>query len=185
MIPGVLRVASCEEELVRFAPCGQSVITASTDASHREHDMNRSIRLRRQVSAALLLAFTLHTTARAADPAAASAATASEASVGSLAAAGSVVVGGSLALLAVAGTAVVASVTVVGASTVMVLRGASDAATASVRVVGNASLAVGSVVDVVAVSTGCVLMSAGRIVAFVPNEVGRALVHQRPLASLR
>lgn len=147
--------------------------------------MNRSIRIRKQVSAALVLAFTIHTTAMAGDPAGASAAGASEASAGSLAVAGSVVVGGSLALLAAGGSAVVASVTVVGAGTVVVLRGASDAATASIRIAGAASVVVGSVVDVVAVGTGCVLMSAGRVVAFVPNEVGRALVRQRPLASLR
>ena len=132
----------------------------------------------------LALTAGLQGVAFARDPSAASAA-ASQASTGSVAEAGSVLVGGSIVALGLAGSAVVTSVEAVGEGSVVVLQGLSDATTASIRVVGGVSVAVGSVVEVVALSTGCVLINAGRMIAFVPNEVGRALVHQRPLASLR
>ncbi|MEO8937742.1 MAG: hypothetical protein ABI277_06005 [Burkholderiaceae bacterium] len=138
---------------------------------------------RRDKWIAVLLAATLtHTTASAQDPAGAS--EASAASAASVAIASSVVVRGSIATLAFAGSVVVTAVDAVGESTVVALRDASDGAEASVRIAGVASVAVGAVVEVVASSTGCALISAGRMIAFIPNEIGRALVHQRPLASL-
>ncbi len=63
------------------------------------------------------------------------------------------------------------------ASTVWVLERASDGARASVTLAGGASLAVGSVVVCTAVSAGWVLSAAGRAIAIVPNEIGRALLH--------
>jgi hypothetical protein len=41
-----------------------------------------------------------------------------------------------------------------------------------------ASIAVGDTVSVIAEATGASLIVAGRLVAFVPNEVGHALVYQ-------
>lgn len=66
-------------------------------------------------------------------------------------------------------------------STVWVLERASDGARASVTVsgavVGGASLLVGAAVTVTAVSAGWVLSAAGQVIAFVPNEIGKALLH--------
>ena len=60
---------------------------------------------------------------------------------------------------------------------------ASDGARASLHVTGEiaggASQALGSVITVTAVSTGYILASAGRAIAFVPNEVGAALLYTR------
>ncbi len=60
---------------------------------------------------------------------------------------------------------------------VWVLERASDGARASVRFAGQASAVIGTAVVVTAVSTGWVLSAAGAAVAFIPNEIGRALLH--------
>jgi len=64
---------------------------------------------------------------------------------------------------------------------VWVLERASDGARASVRLgseaAGALSVAAGAVVVVTAVSTGWVLSSASRAIAFIPNEIGAALLY--------
>jgi len=68
-----------------------------------------------------------------------------------------------------------------GDGLVLVLQSASSAAETSARVsaeaVQAASVGVGTSVRVVAESTGYSLMAAGKLLAFVPNEIGRALLH--------
>lgn len=65
--------------------------------------------------------------------------------------------------------------------TVYVLERVSDGVRASIRVVGKvagqASLAVGTAVTVSAFAAGVVLSAAGQVLAFVPNAVGKALLH--------
>jgi hypothetical protein len=65
--------------------------------------------------------------------------------------------------------------------TVLVLQRASDGAEFSVRTaseLGQAiGVSVGSAVQVVAESTGHVLVASGKVLAFIPNELGRALLH--------
>ncbi len=99
-----------------------------------------------------------------------------------LAAEGSaLVVYGSLSAVAASGTAVVGSVEAAGDASVVVLAGASGAAQAAVRLSGRAaraaSLVVGTSVEVVATSTGHLLVAAGNVVAFIPNEIGKALLY--------
>ncbi len=64
---------------------------------------------------------------------------------------------------------------------VWVLQRASDGARASVllsaRAAGGMSVAVGTVVTVAAISTGWVLSVAGQAIAFIPNQVGAALLY--------
>ena len=64
---------------------------------------------------------------------------------------------------------------------VWVLERASDGARLSVKwaslSVGMASVAVGTVVTVTAVSAGWLLSTAGEVIALVPNTLGRALLH--------
>lgn len=66
-------------------------------------------------------------------------------------------------------------------TTVWLLERASDGARTSVTVsgavIGGASLLVGAAVTVTAVSAGWLLSAAGQVIAFVPNELGRALLH--------
>ena len=88
---------------------------------------------------------------------------------------------GSLSAVAASGTVVVDSVEVAGDASLLVLAGASDAGRAAIRLSGRAargaSLAAGTGVSLVALSTGYLLVSAGNIICFVPNELGKALLH--------
>ena len=65
--------------------------------------------------------------------------------------------------------------------TVWVLERASDGARASVRLGANAagalSVAAGTAVVVTALSTGWVLSAASQAIAFIPNEIGAALLY--------
>ena len=69
--------------------------------------------------------------------------------------------------------------------TVYLLARASDGARASVRLAGAATqgsaLAVGNVVTVGVIGSGVVLSAAGEMIAFIPNAVGRALLHNERL----
>jgi hypothetical protein len=68
---------------------------------------------------------------------------------------------------------------------VCVLERASDGAVASVELVGRGvgavSLAAGTVVGVTVIGSGVVLSAAGEAIAFVPNALGRALLHNERL----
>ncbi len=70
--------------------------------------------------------------------------------------------------------------------TVYVLERMSDGAKASIDVSGKAagavSTAVGTVVFVSIISTGVVLSVAGKVIAFIPNEMGRALLHNEKVS---
>ena len=61
--------------------------------------------------------------------------------------------------------------------TTWVLERATDGVRASVKLTGNASVAVGSSVAVTAVAAGTVLSVAGQAIAFIPSEIGAALLH--------
>lgn len=75
----------------------------------------------------------------------------------------------------------VISITAVGQGTVWVLERASDGARFSLTLSGAAvvgtSVAAGAAVTSVALSTGWVLSAAGRAIAFIPNEIGKALLY--------
>ncbi len=94
---------------------------------------------------------------------------------------------GSLSLLAGASEVVIVSAEKVGDGVILVLAGASEAARVTVNLSGKAvqgmALAVGTTVSVVAASTGYVLVCAGKVLAFVPNEAGKALLHHSKAGS--
>jgi hypothetical protein len=75
----------------------------------------------------------------------------------------------------------VVAVEATSAGTVWVLERASDGARASVHLASHAagglSVAAGTAVVVTAMSTGWVLSAAGRAIAFIPNEIGAALLY--------
>jgi hypothetical protein len=72
---------------------------------------------------------------------------------------------------------VVTSARVVGNGIELSLRGVSNGVETSALVARDASVGVGTSVKVVAESTGYALIAAGRMIAFVPNEVARSLLH--------
>ena len=65
--------------------------------------------------------------------------------------------------------------------TVWVLERASDGARATLHFSGHvaqgAALSIGGAVMVTALASGVVLSAAGNAIAFIPNEIGRALLH--------
>jgi len=77
------------------------------------------------------------------------------------------------------GSIVVTSVQASAEGTVWVVESVADGVKGSVcfagRAVEAAGIAVGTVLVATAVSTGTVLSNAGRVVAFIPNEIGRSL----------
>lgn len=92
------------------------------------------------------------------------------------------------AVLSVVGaTLVVKAVQSTVQGSVYVLERVSDGVRVSVQVggkaLGAASMAVGTVVTVSVIAAGTILMVAGEAIAFVPNEVGRALLYNRRLSN--
>ena len=74
--------------------------------------------------------------------------------------------------------AVEASVT----GTVLVLERASDGARTSVHLSGHALAGVGTVLVSTAVSAGWILSAAGEAIAFIPNELGNALLYNERIS---
>jgi hypothetical protein len=88
--------------------------------------------------------------------------------------------------LSVAGAVLVVKAIELGArGSVCVLERTSDGARVSLNItasgVGAVALSVGSAVVVSTIGAGAVLSAAGEVVAFVPNAIGRALLHNQRL----
>ncbi len=75
----------------------------------------------------------------------------------------------------------VVSIEASATGTVWLLERASDGARATLHFSGHvaqgAALSVGGAVMVTALASGVVLSAAGQAIAFIPNELGRALLH--------
>jgi hypothetical protein len=85
-------------------------------------------------------------------------------------------------ILSTAGTVlVVKTVESTARGIVYVLERASDGATASVelvgKAVGGASIVAGTVVTVSVIGSGVVLSALGEAIAFIPNVLGKSLLH--------
>ncbi|MGZ3183826.1 MAG: hypothetical protein ACXU8N_15425 [Telluria sp.] len=97
------------------------------------------------------------------------------------------VVGGSVQVLAGAGSVVVRSVELSADGAVLVLETIAGGARVSVRVSGEAarglSLAAGATVEASTIATGTLLVAAGRVIAFLPNEAGKALLYHARVAA--
>lgn len=89
------------------------------------------------------------------------------------------------ALLSTGAAFTVVAVEAVSEGTVWVLERASDGArlslTLSGTAVGGVSVVAGTAVVAVASTAGWVLSAAGRAVAFIPNDIGKALLHHQRL----
>jgi hypothetical protein len=70
--------------------------------------------------------------------------------------------------------------------TVWLLERASDGARVSVRfagrLLGATALSIGTAVTVGTLASGHVLSAAGRAIAFIPNEIGAALLHNEQVS---
>lgn len=91
------------------------------------------------------------------------------------------IVQGSVDTLAAASELTVTSIATAADVSTIVLRDLSKAAEISVQVAsevaGAMSLAIGTAVQVVAEATGYSLVYAGKVLAFIPNEAGKAMLH--------
>lgn len=84
-------------------------------------------------------------------------------------------------ILSAGATLTVVAVEASATGAVWVLERASDGARATLKLgagaAGGLSVAAGTVVVVTALSTGWVLSTASRAIAFIPNEIGQALLY--------
>ena len=75
----------------------------------------------------------------------------------------------------------VVAVSAAAEGTVWILERASDGArmsvTVSARAAQGASVTVGAALTTSAIATGWVLSAMGKAVCFIPNEIGKALLH--------
>lgn len=89
-------------------------------------------------------------------------------------------------MLSVGVTLVVVSVEVVGGATVWVLERASDGARISLKTAGKLAegvvVSTGAAVVVSVIAAGTVLSAAGHVIAFIPNEVGKALLYNEKVS---
>ncbi|MBB3220607.1 hypothetical protein [Pseudoduganella umbonata] len=96
------------------------------------------------------------------------------------------VVAGSLATVLVAGSVVAVGLAKAGEGVDLLLQSAVDGSRATVRLSGKAaeglSVAAGTAVDVSATATGHLLVVSGKAIAFIPNEMGKALLHSRKVS---
>ena len=90
------------------------------------------------------------------------------------------------ALLSAGVTLVVVSVEIVGGVTVWVLERASDGVRISLRTSGKLAegviVSAGTAVAVSVIGTGVVLSAAGQVIAFIPNEIGKALLYNEQVS---
>jgi hypothetical protein len=86
-------------------------------------------------------------------------------------------------LVAGVGSVVVSSVEASAEGTVWVIENVADGVKGSVcfagRAAGVGAIVVGTVVVVTVVATGMVLSTAGHVIAFIPNEIGRTLSYNQ------
>ena len=86
-----------------------------------------------------------------------------------------------IGVISAGATLVVISVEVTTLATIWVLQRASDGAKVVIRLsaqgAGAVSVGVGTVVMLTAISTGWVLVAGSEMLAFIPNELGKALLY--------
>ena len=88
---------------------------------------------------------------------------------------------GTMSTIVGSSTVVVTSVEAVADGVTVVLKASGQAASTTIKLSGKAveklAIASGTVVEVSATATGYLLIASGKAIAFIPNEVGNALLH--------
>lgn len=107
-------------------------------------------------------------------------------SVGAVSATGAALSAVPAGILSAGVALTVVSVEVVGGATVWVLERASDGARISLKTTGKLAVSAfvntGIAVTVSVVGAGTVLSAAGQVIAFIPNEIGKALLHNEQVS---
>jgi len=88
---------------------------------------------------------------------------------------------GGFSMVAGSGEMIVDTVKAGADGVTVVLKGSTQAVSTTVKLSGKGiekiGLVSGAVVEVSATTTGYLLVSAGKVLAFIPNEIGTALMH--------
>ena len=88
-----------------------------------------------------------------------------------------------IVLVAGVGSIVVTGVEASAEGTVWIVENVADGVKGSIcfagKAVGASAVAVGTVVAVTVVETGMLLSTAGHVIAFIPNEIGRSLSYNQ------
>lgn len=168
-------------------------ITAAVPALHGERTTscgNRNKADWRASLAALCLAFAGFSAAPTAHahPDASAASAISALPVASLLVGGSAVAGSVAAVPVALSTSgavlIVKTVESTVRGTVLVLERVSDGARVSLEVAGKGlSIAVGTTVTVSVIAAGTVLSAANEVIAFIPNKLGQALMHNQQVTN--
>ena len=91
------------------------------------------------------------------------------------------VVAGTMSTVVGSGAVVVTSVETAAEGMTVVLKASGQAASTTIKLSGKAieklAIASGTLVEVSATTTGYLLIASGKAIAFIPNEVGNALLH--------
>jgi hypothetical protein len=136
--------------------------------------------LKKFVAASLLSAMSVAAQANDCPSCTDSRASESKASEGLSVGAGMVVLG-SMSMLVGSGTIIVQSVESIADGVTVVIKGSATAASVTLKLSGkafnNIALASGTVLEVSVVSTGYLFISAGKAIAFIPNELGNGLLY--------
>lgn len=107
-------------------------------------------------------------------------------SVGAVSATGAAVSAVPVGIFSAGVTLVVVGVEVVGGVTVWVLERASDGVRISLRTAGKLAegvvVSTGTAVTVSVIGAGTLLSAAGQAIAFIPNEVGKALLYNEQVS---
>ncbi|HEY1130915.1 MAG TPA: hypothetical protein VGF12_16030 [Roseateles sp.] len=107
-------------------------------------------------------------------------------SVGAVSAAGVALSALPVGILSAGVTLVVVSVEVVGGATVWVLERASDGARISIKTTGKLAaglvVSTGAAVTVSVIGAGTLISAAGEVIAFIPNEIGKALLYNEQVS---
>lgn len=96
-----------------------------------------------------------------------------------------IVVIGSMSMLEGSGKIIVDTVSTAADGVTVVLKGSTQAVSTTIKLSSKAiektALVSGTAVEVSATTTGYLLVSAGKVLAFIPNEVGNALMHHNKI----
>lgn len=97
-----------------------------------------------------------------------------------------VVVGAPISVLVGAGSLVIASVTLIADGVLVVLKSSATGSQATVKLstegAKGLSLVAGSAVDITVMSTGYLLVQGSKAIAFIPNDMGKSLLHHSAVA---
>ncbi len=98
-----------------------------------------------------------------------------------------IVLSGSISAVTASGQIVIESVEAGAETVTIVVKASGKAASATIKLSGKAikkvGFVAGQIIEMTAISTGHFLVLSGKAVAFIPNEVGQALIGHKKVSN--